>query len=61
MKVSDLMVNLKLPKRARKTWPLVCSADHILWIPGYRVSELALVKPGSISVVHLTLSRNLST
>ncbi len=61
MKVSDLMINLKVPKRARKTWPLVCSGQHILWIPGCRMSERALVKPGSRSVVHLTLSRILAT
>ena len=60
VKVSDLMINLKLPSRTRKTWPLVCSGEHILWIPGCRLSQRALVNAGSRSVVHLTLSRNLS-
>jgi tRNA(Ile)-lysidine synthase len=57
MKVSDMMINLKLPKRARATWPLVCSGEDILWIPGYRLSQLAQVIPGSRLVVHLSLSR----
>lgn len=60
IKISDLMINLKLPKRARKTWPMVCSGDHILWIPGGRLSRLVQVNADSRSVVHLMLSRNLS-
>ncbi len=61
MKISDLMINLKLPKRARKTWPLVCSGDQILWVPGCRLSQRAQVSVDSRSVVHLTLGRDLST
>ena len=61
MKVSDLMINLKLPKWVRPTWPLVCSGADILWIPGCRQSYLALVKPGSRQVVHLFLRKVSST
>ncbi len=61
MKVSDLMINLKLPRRARRSWPLVCSGADILWIPGYRQSHLVQVKPGSRLVVHLFLSKITST
>jgi tRNA(Ile)-lysidine synthase len=57
MKVSDLMINLKLPKRARAAWPLVCSGADILWIPGYRMSHQARIKPSSRLIVHLTLHR----
>ncbi len=61
IKVSDLMINLKLPRRSRKTWPLVCSGEHILWVPGCRLSQHALVNANSRSVVHLTLRRNISS
>ena len=61
MKVSDLMINLKLPKRARITWPLVCSGEDILWIPGYRLSHQVRIKPNSRSIVHLALSMDLTT
>ena len=57
IKVSDLMVNFKLPKRARLTWPVVCSGQDILWIPGYRQSNLAQVKPESRLILHLFLVR----
>jgi tRNA(Ile)-lysidine synthase len=58
MKVSDLMINLKMPQRARSTWPLICSGEEILWIPGYRLSHLAMIKPSSHHIIHLTLSRS---
>jgi tRNA(Ile)-lysidine synthase len=57
MKVSDLMINLKLPKRARSSWPIVCSGENILWIPGCRQSELGQVKLNSRLIVRLTLNR----
>ena len=45
LKLSDLMINRKLPARARAAWPLLCSGEQIAWIPGlglahpYRVQE----------------------
>jgi tRNA(Ile)-lysidine synthase len=58
VKISDLMINLKLPKRVRSTWPLVCSGSEIVWMPGYRISELVKVKPSTSRVIHLRLHRN---
>jgi tRNA(Ile)-lysidine synthase len=58
---SVLMINLKLPKRARRTWPLVCSGEHILWVPGCRLSQWVQITTDSRSVFHLILSRDLST
>jgi tRNA(Ile)-lysidine synthase len=59
IKISDLMINLKLPKRARRTWPLVCSGEYIIWVPGCCLSQLVRVSTESRSVIHLKLSRNL--
>jgi tRNA(Ile)-lysidine synthase len=36
MKLSDFFINEKLPQRARTSWPLLCSGDTVIWIPGYR-------------------------
>jgi tRNA(Ile)-lysidine synthase len=58
MKVSDLMINLKIPKRARNTWPLICSGEDIIWVPGYRVSNQVAIKPDSRKIVQLILSRD---
>jgi tRNA(Ile)-lysidine synthase len=61
MKLSDLMVNLKLPSRARATWPLVCAGENILWVPGFRLSHLARIKPTTLQAIHLHLSRSSSS
>jgi tRNA(Ile)-lysidine synthase len=61
IKLSDLMINQKLPLRARKGWPLVCCGDEIVWVPGYRQSGLATIDKQSTSIAHLILVRNLST
>jgi tRNA(Ile)-lysidine synthetase-like protein len=38
-KVSDLMINAKVPARLRSVWPVITFGDEIVWIPGFRVSE----------------------
>jgi tRNA(Ile)-lysidine synthase len=61
MKLSDLMINLKLPENARRDFPLVCGrrsveADEtILWVPGYRQSEFCQVTEETRQIVWLTL------
>ena len=45
LKLSDFMVNVKLPQAARPGYPLVCGecdqngSDNILWVPGFRQSD----------------------
>lgn len=39
VKLSDLFVNLKIPKRARKKWPLVCAGESIVWVAGLRLAH----------------------
>ena len=39
IKLSDFMINEKLPRRARAGWPLVCSAEQIVWVAGYRLAQ----------------------
>jgi tRNA(Ile)-lysidine synthase len=38
LKLADFMINIKLPQRARESWPLVISGDLIAWIPGLRLA-----------------------
>jgi tRNA(Ile)-lysidine synthase len=57
MKLSDFMINLKLPSRLRSAWPLVCSADEIAWIPGLRLAHPYRLKPDSLRAVHLHITR----
>ena len=60
MKISDLMINLKVPQRARARWPLVTTLpknspeeDILLWVPGLRASEQAPLDPTSRVALHL--------
>lgn len=39
IKLSDFLINEKIPRRARDFWPLVCADEQIVWIPGMRVAE----------------------
>lgn len=39
LKLSDFFINVKLPRRARDAWPLVCSNDEIVWVAGYRLAH----------------------
>jgi tRNA(Ile)-lysidine synthase len=57
IKISDIWVNIKLPRLARKNWPLVCSGDTIAWLPGYRPGADFIVTEETRRVVKLTLKR----
>jgi len=57
MKISDLMVNAKIPRRARAAWPLVCAGDEIIWVPGCRQGDSFRVTQETRHVVYLRLSQ----
>jgi tRNA(Ile)-lysidine synthase len=55
VKVSDFMINVKMPARARARWPLIYSGDVLVWIPGYRLARSALLSSATRQVAHLQL------
>ena len=57
MKLSDFMINVKLPHRARDGWPLVVSEGQIVWVPGFRLAHSCRVTDQTQSTVHMQLSR----
>ncbi|MBN2550337.1 MAG: tRNA lysidine(34) synthetase TilS [Anaerolineales bacterium] len=57
IKLSDLMINSGIPRRARGKWPLVCSGGKIAWIPGLRMSHLFRVDNQTSTLVQLKLSK----
>ena len=56
-KISDFMVNQKIPQRVRKDWPLVCSGNEILWVTGYRPAHSHQVTEETEFAVRLSLER----
>ncbi len=57
VKLSDLFVNLKIPKRLRKNWPVVCVDDEIAWVPGLRMGEKFKVNAQTQQVLKLELKK----
>ncbi len=54
-KLSDFFVNQKVPARARARWPLLCTGDTVVWVPGYRLAEPFKLLPSSSKVARFRL------
>ncbi len=57
VKLSDLFVNVKLPRRAREKWPILCAGSDAAWVPGVRLGQRFRVTEKTQRVVHLTLKK----
>jgi tRNA(Ile)-lysidine synthase len=57
MKVSDLMINLKIPRYARVSWPLICIGEEVAWLPGYRLAHPFRLTKSTKEVAHITLEK----
>ena len=55
MKLAEFMVNVKIPRRARANWPLVCTHEEILWVPGYRIGNAHRIRVSTKLVIKLSL------
>lgn len=50
-RLSDWMINAKIPHHVRDRLPLLVAAGEIVWVCGWRVSETAIVRDTTRSVV----------
>lgn len=57
LKISDFMINEKMPQRARETWPLVCKGDEIVWVPGFRLAHPYRVTDRTERVLEIELAK----
>jgi tRNA(Ile)-lysidine synthase len=57
VKISDLMINQKLPYRSRGTWPLICAGGEIIWVPACRQSQFAWPGESTRRLLQLQLIR----
>ncbi len=55
-KLSDFFINSKLPHRARDRWPLLCSGDLVIWVPGYRPAETFKLNQTSKRIIYFALT-----
>jgi len=57
MKVSDLMINEKIPGAVRNQWPLIVSDDSILWIPGGRLDHKARITENTQTLLQFAFDK----
>jgi len=57
VKISDAMINAKIPRRARAAWPLVCAGGQVAWLPGCRPAEALCLRLDTKRVIQLHLAR----
>jgi tRNA(Ile)-lysidine synthase len=52
-KIKDLFIDAKIPPRIRDAIPIILAGDEILWIPGIKRSNLALVHSHTINILSI--------
>lgn len=57
-KLSDIMIDKKIPAPARERWPLICHEETILWVPGCARSNHFLVEQSAAPILHMELMRD---
>jgi tRNA(Ile)-lysidine synthase len=57
-KLSDFWINLRVPRRVRAAFPLVCCGDEVVWVPGLRLAEPFKVSGETQEGLHLVLNKN---
>ncbi len=56
-KVSEFMIDTRIPQPQRDSIPLVCSGDNIVWVVGSRIDERAKVTSQTKRVLSLSFKR----
>lgn len=56
-KVSDLLIDAKVPKRCRSVVPVVRDGERVVWVAGVRLAEEVRVGPETVRVAQLVWRR----
>jgi tRNA(Ile)-lysidine synthase len=56
-RLSDAMIDWKIPQRLRARWPLLVSGGRVAWIPGGRIGAGFAAGAGSIDPICVKLFR----
>jgi tRNA(Ile)-lysidine synthase len=60
IKLSDLFINKKIPNRLRDLWPIICSGDQVIWVPGLHLSHDFQINKTTKKVVQISLTKTTS-
>jgi tRNA(Ile)-lysidine synthase len=55
VKLREFYINVKIPRRARAGWPLVCAGEQIVWVPGFRLAHPFRINEKTKRAVKLSL------
>jgi tRNA(Ile)-lysidine synthase len=58
MKLTEFMINIKLPKRLRDGWPLVLSGGEIAWAPGLRLAHPYRLREQTKRILRMSLDKH---
>ncbi len=61
VRVSEFMINQKIPAELRARWPIIANEEHVLWIVGQRIDERAKVTAATRQILLLHCFRESST
>jgi tRNA(Ile)-lysidine synthase len=57
IKITDFFINVKIPRRARLHWPLVCAGEQIVWVVGYRIAHPFRITEKTKHILHLEIKK----
>jgi tRNA(Ile)-lysidine synthase len=55
IKVQDFYMNVKIPRRARLHWPLVCAGEQVVWVVGYRIANPLRITEKTKRLLHMEI------
>ncbi len=56
--LKDYMISQKIPRTQRDSIPLITEGKHVLWLPGYRISEFYKVSENTKRILQVQLISN---
>ena len=56
-KIKDFFIDVKAPRSQRRRTPILCSADHIIWIVGYRLDDRVRITANTSRMFRLRYKR----
>ncbi len=57
VKLKDFYINMKIPRRAREKYPLLCDELGVIWVPGYRMAQRVRVTDATRHTIRFALKR----
>ena len=57
MKISDLMINHKIPQSVRNKIPILVSGEEIIWVPGIQIAHCVRITQKTESILQMQFSK----